>query len=180
MQPNTPADDLGIDDVAARLGESHAWLKWRLSIDRGEPEPRLQHHHYFGRTPKWTESEYQQLRQALMTRTPPKGGRQRQPSPTAALANSPSLPERTLAPCRPCSGQRKEDCRVRASTRVGRDRRHARRRRRTPAPKGSRNRRRPHLGHPSFSTVRNRGRQIPEPAPGNGRLTQSILRAFRV
>lgn len=94
MQPNTPPpDDLGIDDVAARLGKSRAWLKWRLSIDRGEPEPRLQHHHYFGRTPKWTESEYQQLRQALMTRTPPKGGRQRQPSTTAALADSPSLPE---------------------------------------------------------------------------------------
>ena len=46
MQPNTPPpDDLGIDDVAARLGKSRAWLKWRLSIDRGEPEPRLQHHH---------------------------------------------------------------------------------------------------------------------------------------
>jgi hypothetical protein len=77
--PDIVPDDLSLDGVAARLGKTPAWLKWRLSTDRGEVEPKLQHHHYFGRTPQWTESEYQQLRQALMTYMPAKGGRRRKP-----------------------------------------------------------------------------------------------------
>ncbi len=78
--PDISPDDLGIDAVAARLGKSVGWLNWRLSLDRGEAEPKLQHHHYIGRTPRWDEDEYQRLRQALTTRTPPKGGRQRKPA----------------------------------------------------------------------------------------------------
>jgi len=57
-------DDLTLPMVAARLGKSVAWLKWRLSRDRGEAQPKLQKQHYFGRTPLWTEREYQELRQA--------------------------------------------------------------------------------------------------------------------
>jgi hypothetical protein len=70
-------DDLGISDVATRLGKSRGWLNWRLSLDRGEALPKLQFHHYIGRTPRWDEDEYQQLRQALTTRHPAKGGRRR-------------------------------------------------------------------------------------------------------
>jgi hypothetical protein len=84
--PDITPDDLGIEAVAARLGKSVGWLNWRLSLDRGEAEPKLQHHHYIGRTPRWDEDEYQRLRQALTTRTPPKGGRQRKPRPEAAPA----------------------------------------------------------------------------------------------
>jgi hypothetical protein len=84
-------DDLGIETIAARLGKSVGWLNWRLSLDRGEAEPKLQHHHYIGRTPRWDEDEYQRLRQALTTRTPPKGGRQRKLRPEGApLAGSSS------------------------------------------------------------------------------------------
>ena len=71
-RPPILPDDLDIETVAGRLGKTPSWLKWRLSEDRGEAQPRLQHHHYFGRSPKWTEDEYQRLRQALMTRDPPK------------------------------------------------------------------------------------------------------------
>lgn len=84
-RPPILPDDLDLDVVAGRLGKSISWLKWKLSEDRGEAEPKLQFHHYFGRSPKWTEDEYQQLRQALMSRAPSKGGRQRQPRP-AGLA----------------------------------------------------------------------------------------------
>jgi hypothetical protein len=73
--PEIRPDDLGIDIVAARLGKSIAWLKARLSADRGEDEPQLQFHHYIGRTPRWHEDEYQRLREAVTTHTPPKGGR---------------------------------------------------------------------------------------------------------
>jgi hypothetical protein len=48
--PELRPDDLGMDIVAARLGKSVGWLRWRLSQDRGEIEPRLQFHHYIGRT----------------------------------------------------------------------------------------------------------------------------------
>jgi hypothetical protein len=92
--PDISPDDLGIDAIAARLGKSVGWLNWRLSFDRGEAEPKLQHHHYIGRTPRWDEDEYQRLRQALTTRTPPKGGRQRKLRPEVAPSpDSPSSRE---------------------------------------------------------------------------------------
>src|SRR5215471_9234714 len=87
-------DDLSLPMVAARLGKSAAWLKWRLSRDRGEAKPKLQKHHYFGRTPLWTEREYQELRQALMSREPAPGGRKRKPR---ADGDAPAAESRPLA-----------------------------------------------------------------------------------
>lgn len=59
-------DDLDMAAVAARLGKSKSWLQYRLAEDRARFEPRLQHHHYIGRSPRWEENEYQALRAALI------------------------------------------------------------------------------------------------------------------
>jgi hypothetical protein len=59
-------DDLDLATVAARLGKSKSWLQNKLTEDRRGPKPRLQHHHYIGRTPQWDEREYQALKAALM------------------------------------------------------------------------------------------------------------------
>jgi len=57
------ADDLGIRDVANRLGKSLRWVQGKISADA---EPSFRFHHYIGRTPRWDENEFQQLRQALI------------------------------------------------------------------------------------------------------------------
>jgi hypothetical protein len=59
-------DDLDLATVAARLGKSKSWLQNKLTEDRRGPKPRLQHHHYIGRTPQWDEREYEALKAALM------------------------------------------------------------------------------------------------------------------
>lgn len=59
-------DDFDMTTVAARLGKSKSWLQYRLAEDRERAEPRLQFHHYIGRSPRWDESEYQALRAALI------------------------------------------------------------------------------------------------------------------
>src|SRR5689334_20278695 len=51
-----------------RLNKSVRWLESRLTEDRRRPpaEQRLQLHHYVGRSPRWTEAEYQALRAAIV------------------------------------------------------------------------------------------------------------------
>lgn len=65
--PATP-DDLTLDQVAARLGKSRRWLQTRLADDgrRQLSQQVLQHHHYIGRSPRWTENEYLALRAAII------------------------------------------------------------------------------------------------------------------
>src|SRR5262249_55988618 len=61
-------DDLALAVVAARLGRSIRWLQNRLADDARKPlsEQKLQLHHYVGRSPRWTESEDQALRAAII------------------------------------------------------------------------------------------------------------------
>jgi hypothetical protein len=69
MPFNLPTcDDLALDAIAARFGKKRRWLQSRLSEDlRRQPEDqRFQHHHYVGRSPRWTEAEYQALRRAII------------------------------------------------------------------------------------------------------------------
>jgi hypothetical protein len=111
-------DDMTLQEVARRLGKTPSWLKSQLSADRGlaVPERRLQCHHYIGRTPLWTEAEYQNLRAALISREPPRGGRRRQPrqdadgpppaSPSSsAMANGGSSAGYTLREASSASGR---------------------------------------------------------------------------
>lgn len=68
MTPRLIAD-LTIVEVATRIGgKSKRWLQSRLADDARRPpdRQRLQHHHYVGRTPLWTEAEFQALRQAII------------------------------------------------------------------------------------------------------------------
>jgi hypothetical protein len=88
--PEVEPDDMTLPMVAKRLWKTPSWLKAQLTADRGQPEPRLQVHHYLGRTPLWTEEEYQQLRQALISRTPPRGGRRRKLREVGGAPASPS------------------------------------------------------------------------------------------
>jgi hypothetical protein len=90
--PEVQPDDMTLPMVAKRLWRTPSWLKAQLTADRGLPEPeqRLQVHHYVGRTPQWSEAEYQQLRQALISRTPPRGGRRRKPREAGGAPASPS------------------------------------------------------------------------------------------
>lgn len=61
-------DDMTLDEVAARLGKSPRWLQSRLADDARCRAPELQFHHYVGRSPRWTENEYQALRQAIVAK----------------------------------------------------------------------------------------------------------------
>lgn len=78
----TTKDDLSLEEVANRLGKSTRWLHGRLAEDaRRQPsEQRLQHHHYVGASPRWTEAAYIVLRDAIISedtakrRRPPKHG----------------------------------------------------------------------------------------------------------
>jgi hypothetical protein len=88
--PEVEPDDMILEAIAKRLWKTASWLKAQLSADRGLPEPRLQFHHYLGRTPLWSEAEYQQLRQALISRTPPRGGRPRKAPAAGGVPASPS------------------------------------------------------------------------------------------
>jgi hypothetical protein len=53
-------DEQTAAEVSARLGKSVRWLQDRLQHD-----PSLHFHHYLGRTRRWDEAEFQQLRTAL-------------------------------------------------------------------------------------------------------------------
>jgi hypothetical protein len=90
--PEVEPDDMPLQAVARRLRKTPSWLKAQMTADRGLPEPerRLQFHHYIGRTPLWSQVEYQQLRQALISRTPPRGGRRRQARAADGAPASPS------------------------------------------------------------------------------------------
>jgi hypothetical protein len=61
-----PPDDFDLATIAARLGKSARWLVGQLTEDRRRLTPRLQFHHYIGRSPRWDEHEYQALRAALI------------------------------------------------------------------------------------------------------------------
>ena len=162
--PDAAPDDLDLATVARRLGKTPPWLKWRLSADRGEPEPELQHHHYFGRTPQWTESEYQQLRQALITRTRQKAG-------ASGNVHKPDAASGLFVIAR--DGNWYISGRVRPKEIASAFERVqawplSPARAKTPknsAAKKKPNRRRTHLRDPSFGSVRGRRRKIPEPPP---------------
>jgi hypothetical protein len=55
-----PTDDYTIDQVAEKLCKSRRWVFYQIR------DKRFQFHHYIGRTPLWTEEEFQKLRQALI------------------------------------------------------------------------------------------------------------------
>jgi hypothetical protein len=65
-----PADenivDIGLAEVARRLSHKTRWLQTQLAEDKRSQHPRLQHHHYIGRKPLWTEREFRMLRAALI------------------------------------------------------------------------------------------------------------------
>jgi predicted DNA-binding transcriptional regulator AlpA len=54
------ADDLGADQIAARLGKSKSWVEHKIA------EVGFQFHHHIGSSPRWDEQEYQQFRQAVI------------------------------------------------------------------------------------------------------------------
>jgi hypothetical protein len=60
-------DDFTLELIAIRLGKSPRWLLQALAEDRRRATPLLQHHHFVGRSPRWDPTEYQALRQAIIT-----------------------------------------------------------------------------------------------------------------
>lgn len=60
-------DEQSLLTVANRLGKSRSWLQGLLTEDRRRKDgPRLQFHHHIGRSPRWTEVEFQRLRAAVI------------------------------------------------------------------------------------------------------------------
>src|SRR5260221_5155656 len=86
----TAEPDLTIDQVCGqnRLCKSVSWLKGRLAEDRRRPpgEQRFQHHHYVGRSPRWTEQEYQALRAAIVAADTARYGAAADPSSRSGMA----------------------------------------------------------------------------------------------
>jgi hypothetical protein len=62
-----PAEDLTLAEVAARLRKSRRWLQALLAEDkRRRPDDQRYHFHgHIGRTPVWTELQFQALRAAI-------------------------------------------------------------------------------------------------------------------
>ena len=59
-------DEQSLQTAAGRLGKSARWLQSQLAEDRRRPAgQRLQFHHFMGRSPRWSEAEFQKLRAAL-------------------------------------------------------------------------------------------------------------------
>ncbi len=61
-------DSMSIKHVAARLGMSTRWVQQRLADDLRFPPKyqKFQFHHYIGRSKRWTEKQYQALRDAII------------------------------------------------------------------------------------------------------------------
>jgi hypothetical protein len=62
-----PMEDLTLAEVAARLRKSARWLQSLLAEDkrRRPGEQRFHFHGYIGKTPVWTEPQFQLLRAAV-------------------------------------------------------------------------------------------------------------------
>jgi hypothetical protein len=89
-------DDVGKEEVARRLNHSVRWLQAILAKDRkANYPPKLQFHHYIGRIPLWTESEFQSLKAALVAVADARHGRSErpaQPLSSAAVSGTPTVP----------------------------------------------------------------------------------------
>lgn len=85
------ADDQPINVVADRLGKSVRWVWYKLK------EQRFQFHHYMGRTPLWTEDEFQRLRLALITAENEKRGHRDYRSRRATDSGTLSAPSGSMA-----------------------------------------------------------------------------------
>jgi hypothetical protein len=88
-------DHYSLATIAGRLGKSPRWLQSRLIDDGRQPEERqrLQHHHFVGRSKRWSEIEFKALEAAIVAAD--KEGALRRAGARAAL-------ERVLAvPLRP-------------------------------------------------------------------------------
>jgi hypothetical protein len=61
------SEDLTLAQAAARFDKSARWLQTLLAEDLRKPEAdrRLQFHDYIGRSPVWTETQFQALRVAI-------------------------------------------------------------------------------------------------------------------
>jgi len=61
-------EDLGIKDVAKRLGIAVRTLQNYLSTDQNRlpHERRFQHHFFIGRQKRWNEAGYQRLKEAII------------------------------------------------------------------------------------------------------------------
>src|SRR6266702_7613020 len=78
----TPSDLTGIVEsigrehqpaelVARRLGKSLRWLQALLTEDSRKPvhQQRLQHHHFVGRSKRWSEREYRALEAEIVAQS---------------------------------------------------------------------------------------------------------------
>lgn len=62
-----PMEDLNLAEVARRLHKSKRWLQSLMAEDRRRrpSDQRFQFHEYIGKTPVWTEAQFQLLRAAI-------------------------------------------------------------------------------------------------------------------
>lgn len=81
-----------------RLGKSPRWLQSRLTEDarRGEGKRQLQHHHFVGRSKRWSETEYKALEAAIVAedreRALDRAARPGSRSPRATASGTSSAP----------------------------------------------------------------------------------------
>src|SRR5271168_559703 len=62
-------DEQTIEVVAYRLIKSTRWLRYLIGA------PEFQYHHHLGRSPRWSESEFQSLRAAKIAADAARSGR---------------------------------------------------------------------------------------------------------
>jgi len=74
-------DDIKKEEVARRLNHSVRWLQAIFAKDRkANYPPKLQFHHYIGRIPLWTDSEFPSLKAALVAVADARHGRSERPA----------------------------------------------------------------------------------------------------
>ncbi|HEY7552390.1 MAG TPA: hypothetical protein VH913_23070 [Hyphomicrobiaceae bacterium] len=76
-----PPEDLTLAEVATRLRKSARWLQSLLADDkrRRPSEQRFQFHDHIGKTPVWTEPQFQLLRIAIKAESAKEGDADAQP-----------------------------------------------------------------------------------------------------
>ena len=74
QQINAAASELTEQDVADALGKSRRWVQQWLADDARSASPCGQFHHYIGASRRWTEQNFQKLREAVLQKSAAKRG----------------------------------------------------------------------------------------------------------